>query len=335
MNDISFFSSSSYIFLPTKNNPKVALSVDNALLAHNAFKLYNPFSSKVRVFKNVSKFSFTSLNLFSKLFASKKDKSEFVEYLEQLLKKPLSISIYFATAKDKVVLQLQSSDAKIIGYLKHPLNEVGLKHIKNEIRAFELLSSKGIVEPYILKDTYNEKPFLLLKELDGTIDRVEKESVKSILKSFEKESSYVLSEHPRVQELKKQLLSNGMTNYITKLENICDSSSTNYKIVYEHGDFTPWNIVKVKDKYIPFDFEYFVEDGLEYFDIIKYYYQIGKLLEAKAGEGLYAFVKEQVSIPEFSELFELFLVKEIVRQSEEGEAFIFEENMLKAIIKEK
>lgn len=335
MNDISFFSSSSYIFLPTKNNPKVALSVDNALLAHNAFKLYNPFSSKVRVFKNVSKFSFTSLNLFSKLFASTKDKSEFVEYLEQLLKKPLSISIYFATAKDKVVLQLQSSDAKIIGYLKYPLNEVGLKHIKNEIRAFELLSSKGIVEPYILKDTYSEKPFLLLKELDGTIDRVEKEFLDGILKTFEKGGFYKLSQHPRIQELKQQLIDHDMKEYLVRVEQICISSTIDYKLVYEHGDFTPWNIVKVKDKYIPFDFEYFLEDGLEYFDIIKYYYQVGKLLEAKAGEGLYAFVKEYVSMPEFSELFELFLVKEIVRQSEEGEAFIFEENMLKAIIKEK
>ncbi len=335
MSDISFFSSSSYIFLPTKNNQKVALCIDNLKFAKNAFKLYNPFSKKAKVFKSASKFLFITLNIFSKLLSTKKEKSDFVLYLEELLNQPLIISLYFATANDKVVLQLQSPDAQIIGYLKYPLNEVGLKHINNEIRAFEILSSEEVVEPYILKDTYNEKPFLLLKELDGTIDRVEKESVKSILKSFEKESSYVLSEHPRVQELKKQLLSNGMTNYITKLENICDSSSTNYKIVYEHGDFTPWNIVKVKDKYIPFDFEYFVEDGLEYFDIIKYYYQIGKLLEAKAGEGLYAFVKEQVSIPEFSELFELFLVKEIVRQSEEGEAFIFEENMLKAIIKEK
>lgn len=331
MNDISFFSSSSYIFLPTKNNPKVALCVDNFYLAQNAFKLYNPFSSKAKVFKNVSEFSFTNLNLFSKLLGTKKVKSAFIEYLEKLLEQPLVVSIYFATAKDKVVLQLQSNDAKIIGYLKYPLNDVGLIHIKNEIRAFEILFAKGIVEPYILTDSYDEKPFLLLKELDGTIDRVEKKFVQNIVKSFEKDSFYMLSKHPRVQELRKQLLQNNMKEYIEKLANICDVSSTNYKVVYEHGDFTPWNIVKVKEKYIPFDFEFFVENGLEYFDMIKYYYQIGKLLEAKVDEELYNFVKEQVNIEEFKELFELFLIKEILRQKEENEFFEFEKNVLQVL----
>ncbi len=329
MNDISFFSASSYMFLPTKSNPKVALCVDNSLLAKNAFKLYNPFSSKAKVFKSVNKFSFTSLNLFSKLLSTKKKKTEFVAYLEKLLKQPLIISIYFATAKDKVVLQLQSSNAKIIGYLKYPLNEVGLKHIKNEIKAFEILANKGLIEPYILKDTYNEKPFLLLKELDGSIDKIEKECVNDVVKIFEKDSYYKLSQHPRVKELKQQLLQNDMKEYINRVEQICDNSTTHYKLVYEHGDFAPWNIIKVKDKYIPFDFEFFVEDGLEYFDIIKYYYQIGKLLESKDNKELYIFVKEKIYILEFKELFELFLLKEIARQSEEGEAFEFEENMIK------
>ena len=333
MSNISFFSSSSYIFLPMKNNPKVALSVDNSLLAQNAFKLYNPFSSKAKVFKNVSEFSFTSLNLLSKLLSVKKEKSAFIEYLEELLEQPLSVSIYFATAKDKVVLQLQSSDAKIIGYLKYPLNTVGLKHIKNEIRAFEILSSKEIVEPYILKDNYNGKPFLLLKELDGTIDRVDQEFIENVLKKFEKDSFYVLSEHPRIKELKKQLVQNSMKEYISRVQSICDDSITKYKLVYEHGDFAPWNIVKVKGKYIPFDFEYFVEDGLEYFDIIKYYYQVGKLLESKINEELYIYVKNQINILEFKECFELFLIKEIVRQSEEGEAFEFEKNMMKIMEK--
>ena len=333
MNDISFFSPSSYIYLPTKNNPKVALCVDDSYLAENAFKLYNPFSLKAKVFKSVSKFSFTSLNKFSKLLGTNKEKSAFVEYLEQLLEQPLNVSVYFATAKDKVVLQLQSSDAKIIGYLKYPLNQVGLKHIKNEIKAFEILSSKEVVELYILKDIYNEKPFLLLKELDGTIDRVEKEFVNGMLKTFEKDSFCKLSQHPRIKELKKQLVKFNMKEYLVRVEQICTNSTVDYKLVYEHGDFTPWNIVKVKEKHIPFDFEFFVEDGLEYFDIIKYYYQVGKLLESKVDEGLYTFVKEQINVLEFKELFELFLIKEIVKQSKENESSEFEKNMIKIMEK--
>ena len=34
-------------------------------------------------------------------------------------------------------------------------------------------------------------------------------------------------------------------------------------------------------KYIPFDFEYFIENGIEFFDSIKYFYSIGKLIKNK------------------------------------------------------
>ena len=51
MNATDFLSSNSYIYLPTSKNPKVALVVDNSALAQNAFKLYNPFSQKAKLFK--------------------------------------------------------------------------------------------------------------------------------------------------------------------------------------------------------------------------------------------------------------------------------------------
>lgn len=333
MNDISFFSSNSYIFLPTKNNPKVALCVDSSILAKNAFKLYNPFSSNAKKFKILSQRFFTTLNIFSKIFSTKKEKSDFSIYLEKLLGQPLIISLYFATVQDKVVLQLQSTDAKIIGYLKYPLNDIGIKRINNEIKAFDMLSKTGIVEPCILTDAYDNKPFLLLKELDGTVDRVEKKFIDSILETFKKEGSFILPKHPRIRNLKKQLLKNEMKEYINKLENISNNSTTKYKVVYEHGDFTPWNIIKVKDDYIPFDFEYLVEDGLEYLDMIKYYYQVGKLLEAKENKELYDFVSKEINILEFKKLFELFLIKEILRCKEENEPFDFEENMIKMLEK--
>jgi hypothetical protein len=124
-----------------------------------------------------------------------------------------------------------------------------------------------------------------------------------------------------------------MSTYISKVESICMASTVKYHLVYEHGDFTPWNIVRVGEEYIPFDFEYFVEDGLEYFDTIKYYYQIGKLLEAKDGEELVEFVSTQVNIPEIKELITLFLIKEILRNKKENEPFEFEEALIKVLEK--
>ena len=135
MKGIDFFSSNSYIYLPTKQNPKVALVVDSSELAINAFKLYNPFSSKAKKFKSVVKFLVLRFNILFKIFTKKENKSEFIVYLEKELNESLVSSLYFATANDKAVLQLQSKEAKILGYLKYPLNKIGFKHIKNEIRA--------------------------------------------------------------------------------------------------------------------------------------------------------------------------------------------------------
>ena len=333
MKNTKFFSSNSYIFLPTKMNPKVALAIDNSTLSKNSFKLYNPFSRKAQVLKNIIKFITINMNFLTQISAQKKVKSDFVNNLEKLLKESLVVSIYFSTVNDKVVMQLQSIDAKIIGYLKYPLNNIGVKHTKNEIKAFNILSSKKIIEPYILSQEYDGKPFLLLKELNGTIDIVSKKDINNILRKFQGDESYRLSFHPRVVELKKILLKYNMEAYIVKLDKIVSKSTLEYMKVYEHGDFTPWNIIKVNNKYIPFDFEYFVEDGLEYFDIIKYYYQIGKLLKFKKDKELYDFVKNNINILEFKELFELFLIKEIMINIEENRPFGFEENIIKILEK--
>jgi len=333
MNDINFFSKSKYIFLPTKNNPKVALSIDNFSIAKNAFKLYNPFSSKAKLFKRVVMFFYLYFNLLGNMFATKKEKSKFVKYLETLLQQPLIVSIYYATINDKVVLQLQSLDAKVIGYLKYPLNEIGLKHINNEIEAYALFSSLKIVEPYMLAEFYNDVPFLLLNELDGEIGLVGKNYLNIVLEKLKREDKYKLANHPRILEMQKVLLEKKMLEYQTKVEKIVANSKEEYKLVYEHGDFTPWNFVKVKENYIPFDFEYFTKDGLEYFDIIKYYYQVGKLLEGKDANELIEFIATYVNIEELESVLQLFLIKEIIKAKEESEVTEFEEKMLKILEK--
>ena len=327
------FSSNRYIFLPTKKNPKVAISVDGFDFVKNGFKLYNPFSLKAKIFKKVVMSFYLYLNILGKFFSIKKEKSDFINYLEVLLKQPLVVSVYFATINDKVVLQLQSTDAKVLGYLKYPLNDVGLKHIENEIQAYELFSSLQIVEPYILSESYNSVPFLFLEELDGDIGLVEKSDLDHILSKLQRGTTYKLSEHPRILKIKKSLFKNNMLEYIIQVEQIVSSSIQEYKLVYEHGDFTPWNFVKVKEAYIPFDFEYFVEDGLEHLDIIKYYYQVGKLLEGKEGIELVKFIFTNVDIEEVEKILTIFLIKEILRGKEENESFKFEENILKVLEK--
>ena len=318
MTSIDFFSSNSYIYLPTKQNPKVALAVDNANLSKNAFKLYNPFSSKAKFLKKIASITSINLNPISKIFTNKKNKSDFINYLEDLLEQTLHVSVYFATANDKVVLQLQSTEAKILGYLKFPLNEIGIKHIKNEIDAIDILSKEKIIEPYLLTREYEHRPFVLLKELDGDIGKIEDSIVLNLVKKFKKDKIYKLSNHPRVIKLKKDLEKFNMSKSLNALESICLKSTCNYTLVYEHGDFAPWNIVKVQDRYIPFDFEYFVENGLEYFDLVKYYYQVGSLLEGKDNLDLKEYVCSKIDFDEIEVVYDLYMIKEDIMKKMEN-----------------
>ncbi len=333
MNVTEFFSSNTYMFLPTSENPKVALAIDDSQLAKNSFKLYNPFSKKAKLLKKGSQMAFLKFNSISKkvLKTQKKERSGFVTYLEEKLDTPLVSSLYFATIADKVVMQLQTPDAKMVGYVKYPLNDIGLKHLETEKRAIEILSEKNIVSRYLLCDTFEEKPFLLLDALEGDIGEVERSSIDEIIAKFKREDSFTLAEHPRTVDIRKSLASNELAQYLSLLEKVCQSSTQKYALVYEHGDFTPWNIVKVNDEYIPFDFEHFVEDGLEYFDLIKYYYQVGKLLEGKTEKELIDYIGMQVKVGEINELLQLFLIKEIVRNKEENEPYDFEVTMLETL----
>jgi len=319
MKDIDFFSFSHYLFLPTRANPKVALVIDNKNLSKNSFKLYNPFSIKAKILKNVSKFSFTTLNMFTRQLGIKKEKSDFINYLEKLLDEELHVSLYFATANDKVVLQLQSDEAKIIAYVKYPLNQKGVQRVTNEIKALEILASKEILQSYMLKGSYKNKPFVVLHELDGLIDVINNDVVKGLVQKFYRKKSYRLENHPRVLSLQKLLIHLDMFEALSKLKAICKDSSMEYALVYEHGDFAPWNIIKVNNEYIPFDFEYFVEDGLEYFDLIKYYYQIGSLLEFKTEDSLKNYVCSKIILDEIGYIYELYLIKEEILKNLERE----------------
>ncbi|NRB37446.1 MAG: hypothetical protein HRU20_03130 [Pseudomonadales bacterium] len=330
---VEFLSDGRYVTLPSKRSPRVILAVDSHQLASNAFKLFNPFSTKGKCFSFILKFLACYFNpLFRAIMADEvKEASLFIKYLEAKLGRQLISSVYLATVADKVVLQLQSLDAEIIGYLKIPLNDLGIEHLVNEKNAIEVLSAKGIVSSYLLHDVFDERPFLLLSPVAGESCLVERESIDKLLGEFERGESFSLSEHPRIELLRAQLKTNDLVEYLIIVEDICQVSVMDYGLVYEHGDFTPWNILREGDKYVPFDFEHFVENGLQYFDLVKYYYQIGKLLEGRRGHELVEHIQTQLHISENLLLLQLYLIKEIVRFHEEGQPYDSEVDLLKLV----
>lgn len=320
---------SNYIYLPTKRNPKVALAIDNDKISTNSFELYNPFSKKAITLKKVAFFVSTKLNLIMKIFSfKKKQKSEFIKFLEERLKQEVITSIYYATAKDKIVLQVQSVEGKVLGYLKYPTSYQGYKNLKREIRAYKALSKIGLVEKYIFKDRFNDKPFIFLHSLEGEIKELSQNNVTELIKSFYKEEKFKLMDHPRIIRLKNQLIRYELFSYFEILVNLIEDSKLEYFECFEHGDFAPWNIIQDNNNFVPFDFEYFIKRGLEYFDLIKYYYQIGTLLNHYDEDSLLNFIFKKLDIEEKEIIFKIYLIKEIAIKTKENHSYEFEKKLL-------
>jgi hypothetical protein len=135
----------------------------------------------------------------------KKQPSDFVKYLENELGVKLTSSVYIATAKDKVVLQL-IRDNEIYGYLKFPLTPIGKLRLQNEKKAIEIFSEKNVVSKLIYSGSYKTMPFIILENINGAINELINEEYVLVLKSFYKVNSFKLKDHPRVLSLSKQLL---------------------------------------------------------------------------------------------------------------------------------
>jgi hypothetical protein len=259
-------------------------------------KLYNPFSLKAKIFKNIYK-------IFNFYKCEYKNKGEFIEYLESKFNKKLISSIYIPTQKEKFVLQLQNNK-EILGYVKFPINKLGMERVRNEINAYRLLNR---LDEIMTIDEFDDKRFIILKPLNGKSRIFSKNEIQLILKEFERNESFYLFEHPRIKELLKKIEDLSLK---TVLYEIIKNKSKKYQLVYEHGDFAPWNIVQTDKGLKTFDFEYFVKDGIECFDLIKYFFQIGRLLKKISNKELFSFLYKNTGC-EKTIIF-LFLIKEII-----------------------
>ena len=332
MNATKFLSAETYVVLPTKANPRVFLSISNSEMARLSFELYNPFSKKAKVFKAVTKFICVYCNPLARLVIPtiQFEKSDFIEFLEKNFKKKIVNSLYVATAKDKVVLQLQD-DNGVLGYLKFPITSLGEQRLLNELKAIKILSKLCLVPKLLFDNTYYGTPFIVLQNQIGAIGHVNQQEYKTILDKFKKDKSFKLVNHPRVINLKNKLKIYDLDEISNRLNNLISSSKNTYLEVFEHGDFAPWNLIKNENGIIPFDFEYFEECGLEYLDEFKYYFQIENLLNKRIGLELIKTLKSILNIKEFNIILQVFLIKEIVNKHGANESYEFENSLLKNI----
>lgn len=333
MNTKDFISKNVVFPLPTKANPKVYLAVGSSKIANLSFSLYNPFSNKGKVLKWLTKLLCVKCNRLALLILPvlKNSHSDFLKYLEEQLGKEFISSVYIATAKDKVVLQLIIKE-EIYGYLKFPLSEIGKERLENEKRALDILSKKNIVSSLLYSGCYNGTPFIILDNIEGKISKLTNQDYLKLIPLFYKSNVYKLREHPRVLSILSQLELANLTELESRLSSIIKKSEISYKEVYEHGDFAPWNIIQTNNGLVPFDFEYFEEIGLEYMDELKYHHQIETLLHIKEGVSLIDSISRKVNISDFEILYQIFLIKEILRKTKINESIVCENTILNMVV---
>lgn len=318
MKDIDFLSNNKYVILPTKYNPKVYLAIDSLSIKRKSFELYNPFSKKAQFLKKIA-------YLFSYFHIFKAEKSNFISFLEEKYNKKFISSLYIATDKNKVILQLQS-DGKVFGYLKIAISKLGNKKLQNELYALDTLANINKID-ILDKGNFNGYNFFISKKIEGNFGYVSNVELKNILNKLERGKYYYFNEHPRVLSIYNHLLNVKNSEYIKIFNSI--NIPEKLQLVYEHGDFAPWNIIKNDNSYLLFDFEYFVEDGLEFFDIVKYYYQIEILIKKQRNITIFLEnILEKIDFSYKKEVFILFLIKEIAEKNTENKDISFEKKIL-------
>jgi hypothetical protein len=333
-----FLSVGHYVFVPSKKNAKVILNIIDKDISANSLKLYNPFSKNGKIFKFILKLIVVYCNTPLKWFFGCRynQSSKFILEIERRLNIKIYASSYYATAKDKVVLQLQSKNNGIIGYLKYSLNDLGKSHIASEVQGINILINADVLaSDYLLLDgLYNGFNYCILKNINGKIIDVPDLVVKDTLRVLERGFDYALFEHPRVLQLQEQLKKKNLLVLYTILTNYASSSKMRYKLVYEHGDFAEWNLIKVGANYVFFDFEYFVSEGLEYLDLIKFHFHKASLLKKIKNLELIHYLEIKTSLgARFNEVFIVFLIKEIIVKTIEFQDCSINYSLLKLILK--
>lgn len=295
-----YTSNSEYILLPTVNNPKVVL---NLSVKKYSFDLYNPHSLKAQILKRIA-------YLFPYFNKVHFEKSEFVKYLERKLEVDIYISIYTATDKDKYVLQVCTA-GKTIGYIKISNSKSGFKRIENEIKAIRLLKEKSLTNIELVDtEQYQENIFLFTSPFKILNEKVDEKNLINLLSKYKKNIFHTLKEHPRIQWIQHHLETDDLRNICTKI--IIKIGDIEVLEVYEHGDCAPWNLCFINNEIELFDFEYFFEKGLEYFDLIKYFFQIETLLNGLSGSKLIETLTNKLESEYAIDFIGLFLLKEII-----------------------
>ena len=202
--------------------------------------------------------------------------------------------------------------------MKVGITPLGNKKIDNEFSALLDIDSDIFLSP-IAYGEYKGSKYLITSPLSGYHMCVPPIEINRLITKFQTKNNnkIILKSHPRVIQIL-----NGVKNRISDEDYLRFISSLDLEllseVVPEHGDFTPWNIFSNKNKFSLIDLEYYCKQGLPHLDLIKYYFQVGRLLLKYEGLDLISFINKESQLEYPHTYISLFLLKEIMILSEEG-----------------
>lgn len=330
-----FFSEGRFINLPF-HNPRVSLNVSSSSLVKQTFKLYNPFSLKAQILKKAVFFAVVNIPYFRQTWSRKFNSGNFIIHLEKTLKTQIHASLYYPTIAGKIVLQLLTTDGKVLGYSKIGISHSGKLKIENELNAIKELANISNVfeEEYLITHgDYVNLNYIIVKKIKGINKPIPDADLLKKLRKFDRKKKFILQEHPRFLALMNTTKNLNFFDLQDMLIKISNSSKELYTLNYEHGDMAPWNIfINKKNKISFFDFEYFIKDGLQHLDFINYHYQIAVNLKSlKSPLRIVEYIKNKIQINEFSQVFSLFLIHKILVNTMEKENSERENQLLECI----
>jgi len=286
-----------FALVPNSKNLRWVIPVDNRYVASNSLSLYNPQSLKGKLFKYtancLSRSGIQRILGRDRLFILSNGNAEQAS-LKRLIQDLLEVDdIYFAFSNGtpgyyrKTTAQAMSEKGEILAYVKIADVEQTQKLLIQEGKILSLLAklniSKGIIPELLYTGHYNGNGLIMQSAPSGRTRKGPKQlnisHIEFLAEVFNQTSTQeFFLESDRWIRLKKNVesiqgrINNDWQQRLQTTLNICESELGEKVIQFGlcHRDFTPWNTYIVNKRLYVFDWEYAVEQGIPFWDILHF-----------------------------------------------------------------
>lgn len=275
MRALSLFSSEREIrALPTSRNPRLLISGSTAKSRWQESAFYPAHRGVAKCFRFFLRLKVAAgLGLVAPIV---NDGASIKDLIGDLFPDVDSVALLVGTPgpNQKNTIQIWSRERVVVGYIKYAETPIARSRLENEYRM--LMNIPKGIGPSVLKfASFMEGKALVLSPIAGRAMPISLPPpfwIFNFVNRFQTSASVGVEEHPGVRFFQAQY--GGVV--MPWLESL---SQRKWPIVVYHGDFAPWNILRLsKGNAAAIDWEYGLSESLPYLDLTHYVLQVGRLI---------------------------------------------------------